>query len=214
MSHEPTRRGFFIVFEGIDGAGTTTQARLLSRWLQRRGREVVATAEPSRGPIGVFLREALAGRVASRGGGPLPPSSIALLFAADRFEHLHGEIEPALARGADVVCDRYLLSSLAYQGLENDPSWIETLNLGVRPTDLVLLVDVPAEVASARRAKRGGAPDLYEVDALQRRIAEGYRQAARERVGERIVRIDGTPSVRAVQRACRSAVRALMEGKL
>jgi len=211
MSQTLTPRGRFIVFEGIDGAGTTTQARLLSRWLERRGRDVVATAEPSRGPVGVFLREALAGRVTSRGGGPLPAPSIALLFAADRFEHLHGEVEPALESGADVVCDRYLLSSLAYQGLENDAQWIETLNAGVRAADLVLFVDVPVEVASARRAKRGGAPDMYEVDALQRQIAERYRQAARERVGEQIIHIDGTPGVRAVQRACRAALQAFME---
>jgi len=214
MSSMTAERGRFIVFEGIDGAGTTTQARLLSRWLGRHGRDVVATAEPSRGPIGVFLREALAGRVAARVAGPLPAPSIALLFAADRFEHLHSEVEPALARGADVVCDRYLLSSLAYQGLDNDARWIETLNAGVRPADLVLFVDVPAEVASGRRAKRGGAPDLYEVDVLQQRIAERYRQAARERISDRIVRIDGTPGVRAVQRACRAAVLALKEVKV
>ncbi len=202
--------GLFIVFEGIDGAGTTTQARLLSRWLERRGRTVHATAEPTKGPLGVLLRDALAGRVGARVGGPLPPQSIALLFAADRFEHLVSEIHPALRRGEVVVCDRYVLSSVAYQGLENDPRWILELNAKTTTPDLVLFVDVSAEVAAARRARRGSAPDLYEVDALQVRIADAYRRAVSDRPDERIVRIDGTPNIRAVQRAVRAAVGPLL----
>lgn len=203
-------RGLFIVFEGIDGAGTTTQARLLSRWLERHGRTVHATAEPTKGPLGVLLRDALAGRVGARVGGPLPPQSIALLFAADRFEHLVSEIHPALGRGEVVVCDRYVLSSVAYQGLENDPQWVLELNAKTTAPDLVLFVDVSAEVAAARRARRGSAPDLYEVDALQVRIADAYRKAVATRRDERIVQIDGTPNIRAVQRAVRAAVRPLL----
>ncbi|MCB9535913.1 MAG: dTMP kinase [Myxococcales bacterium] len=199
-------RGRFIVFEGLDGAGTTTQARLLCRWLRRQGRTVLPTAEPSDGPVGRLLRQALARRVAGREGERLNPQTIAALFAADRADHVAHEIEPALARGEDVVCDRYAGSSLAYQGAECEPAWVAELNRPMPAPDLVLYVRVPVEIAAHRRAGRGGEPEIYEVDAFQRRVAAGYDAAARWRPDDPVVVIDGTPSVRAVQRACRAAV--------
>ncbi len=199
-------RGRFIVFEGLDGAGTTTQARLLCRWLSRQGRTVLPTAEPSDGPVGRLLRQALARRVAGREGERLNPQTIAALFAADRADHVAHEIEPALARGEDVVCDRYAGSSLAYQGAECEPAWVAELNRPMPAPDLVLYVRVPVEIAARRRAGRGGEPEIYEVDAFQRRVAAGYDAAARWRPDDPVVVIDGTPGVRAVQRACRAAV--------
>jgi dTMP kinase len=201
--------GRFIVLEGLDGAGTTTQARLLSRWLRRQGRTVVSTAEPSAGPVGTLLRQALAGRVVGRDGARLTPETIALLFAADRADHLRAEIEPALAAGADVICDRYDWSSLAYQGSETDVAWVAAVNAPMRRPDLVLLLRVEAEVAGERRARRAGQVELYEVDAFQRRVAAGYDAASRHRPGDRLVVIDGARDVRFVQRACRAAVAAL-----
>src|SRR5579864_7294663 len=110
------KRGLFIVLEGLDGAGTTTQLVRLAERLRRAGERVVATAEPTDGPIGALIRQALRRRLVHRDGRALTDESLALLFAADRVDHVAGEIEPALARGQHVLCDRYVLSSLAYQG--------------------------------------------------------------------------------------------------
>jgi len=202
--------GLFVVLEGIDGAGTTTQARMLCRWLESLGQPVHATAEPSGGPIGTLLRQALGGRVLGRDGERLCPETIAALFAADRFDHLRTEIEPALHRGAHVVCDRYDHSSMAYQGLECDPRWVSMLNAGARRPDLVLFIDVDPAVAARRRAGRGLTPELYEVDDLQVRIAAAYRDMERWRPADPVVRVDGNASVREVQRICRAALRPLL----
>ncbi len=203
-----SERGRFIVFEGIDGAGTTTQARLLARWLRRQGRRVHETAEPSTGPIGTLLRQALGGRVVGRGGARLTPETIALLFAADRADHLRNEIEPALVAGADVVCDRYDHSSLAYQGTETDVHWVAQINAPMARPDVVLFLRVDADLAGARRARRAGVADLYEVDEVQRRVAAAYETAARFRPGDRVVVIDGSLDARSVHRACRAALAA------
>src|SRR6185503_20411145 len=108
-------RGALIVLEGVDGAGTTTQVRLLAERLRARGSRVHTTAEPSSGPIGKLLRRALSGRLTD-GDAPdaARPSwqTLALLFAADRLDHLAREVEPELAAGAIVLCDRYDHSTL------------------------------------------------------------------------------------------------------
>lgn len=205
--------GLFIVLEGIDGAGTTTQARMLCRWLGSLGQPVHPTAEPSGGPIGTLLRQALGGRVLGRDGERLCPETIATLFAADRFDHLRTEIEPALRRGMHVVCDRYDHSSLAYQGLENDPRWVSTLNAAARRPDLVLFLDVDPAVAARRRAGRGLTPELYEFDELQVRIAAAYRDMERWRPADPVVRVDGNASVREVQRICRAALMPLLAAR-
>lgn len=205
--------GHFIVFEGIDGAGTTTQARLLSRWLRRLGRSVHETAEPSGGPVGVLLRQALGRRVVARDGSRLGGEAIAGLFAADRADHLRTEIEPALAEGVDVVCDRYDHSSLAYQGAECPIEWVSALNAPMRRPDLVLLVQVDAETAGQRRAARRGTPEIYEVDDFQRRVAALYDEIPeRYRPEDPVERIDGTLSARDVHRACRAAVLRRLPG--
>src|SRR5512139_742195 len=120
--------GLFIAIEGIDGAGTTTQAKLLFDGLRARGLPVHLTREPSDGPIGVLIRQILTGRVVVPGlQGPRAPdwATMALLFAADRLDHVEAEIAPNLADGVTVVSDRYDYSSVAYQsvtaggGIEN-----------------------------------------------------------------------------------------------
>lgn len=199
-------RGRFIVFEGLDGAGTTTQAKLLVRWLERSGRRALSTAQPSPGPIGTMIRQALARRIVGADGDRLDPRSVAALFAADRADHLRGTIEPALAAGVDVVCDRYLYSSLAYQGAETDPAWVAALNAPYPAPDVVLYLAVPVEVAAARRAARKGTPDLYEVDDFLRRVADGYDAMRRWRPEDPIVTLDGARGVRAIQRDCRAAL--------
>jgi dTMP kinase len=160
----------FVVLEGADGAGTTTQARRLADAWRARGRAVHQTQQPSALPHGREIRERLK-------AGALTPATareLALLFALDRLEHVRQEIEPALARGEDVISDRYLLSSLVYQGLDVDTGWVRTLNAHARAPDLCVYVRVSADVAWQRVGARGGAPEVFERQALQRRVHERY----------------------------------------
>jgi dTMP kinase len=185
----------FVVLEGLDGAGTTTQARLLGDWLHGLGLEVHPTYEPSPGPVGMLIRQALRGRVVARPaeGGARPPGNdlMALLFAADRMDHLESEILPALAAGRWVLSDRYYHSSLLYQSLDGDLAWVRALNSHARAPDVTYVLDVPAAAAAARRAVRGATPELYETDPIQRRLEVMYRDLPRLLPGEPIVVLDG-----------------------
>ena len=156
------RAGRFVVLEGIDGAGTTTQVAKLVERLRREGAPPVrATREPSDGPIGALVRQVLSGRIVSPGGRAPGWATMALLFAADRMDHVESEIEPFLADGGIVVSDRYDASSLAYQsvssgsGGERAVDWIRQLNTHALRPDLTIVVDLPPDVAAERRASRG-----------------------------------------------------------
>jgi len=183
-----------VVLEGIDGAGTTTQTARLAQTLRKRGRDVHTTREPSDGPIGKLIREILGGR-----HQPVDATTMALLFAADRADHVQREVEPALARGAVVVSDRWYHSSLAYQGAGEARDWIRTLNARARRPDLTILLEVPAEVGAERRAAASRPDELYDELELQRRIAAGYREIVAELgATEKIVVLDGTREPAAV----------------
>jgi dTMP kinase len=197
MTARRTKGGRFVVLEGLDGAGTTTQCDRIAAALTAQGIPVVTTREPSDGPIGQQLRLALTGRLGlPHRRGALTEDTLALLFAADRMDHLAAIIEPAIERGAVVLCDRYLLSSLAYQGTALPMAWVETINARARRPDLTLFLEVDAKTASRRRSVRGGEAEHFEADARQVRIARQYLNAIRRRSSrERIVRIDGTQPV-------------------
>jgi dTMP kinase len=187
-------RGRFLVLEGLDGAGTTTQSARLAAWLRERRRRVHLTAEPSRGPVGVLVRQVLRGEVSGAGGGALDPSALALLFAADRLDHLAGEIEPRLACGIDVVGDRYALSSLAYQSVATgDPRWVGQINRLAPAPDVTIFLRVRPSVALRRRYAASSRRELFEVPAFQRRVAAAYERAlARLRAqGQRVAVLDG-----------------------
>lgn len=206
----------FIVLEGIDGAGTTTQAARLAERLRRDGRTAHVTREPSDGPIGKMVRGLLSGAIGD--GIPARADMMALLFAADRLDHNVREIDAALASGSIVISDRYDLSSLAYQQAAAEsviPSeelvgWIRSLNRFARRPDLTLVLDVPAEAAAARRAARGGTPELYEKEALQARLAEIYRHGEALVPQDRLVHLDGTHSADAVEGAIAETVNAFL----
>jgi dTMP kinase len=178
--------GAFVVVEGIDGSGSTTHAKLLGKALEKAGNEVVLTCEPTHGPIGGLIRQVLQKRLFvpdDTGPRAFSWSALALLFAADRLDHLDSTIQPALRRGSVVVSDRYDLSSLAYQSLEaRDPPaalrWIRELNRYALRPDLTLVLDVAPEVASERRGARGGREELYEEHTFQERLAGVYARAA------------------------------------
>jgi dTMP kinase len=179
---------------------------------------VLTTREPSDGPIGTQIRQALAGRLSLPDRlGPLTAPTLALLFAADRVDHAAAEVEPALARGAVVLCDRYLLSSLAYQTadlLRSNPTlaqaealeWISQINAHARAPDLTLFLSIAPKVAAQRRAARGGRPELFEAEAFQESTARLYEAAIalRRKAGERIAVIDAALGRDAVTAACLS----------
>lgn len=182
----------FIALEGLDGAGTTTQIARLAARLRATGRAVVETRQPSDGPIGTLTRAALR-REWGAAGGRLPADALALLFAADRLHHIADVVVPALERGAVVLTDRYVHSSLAYQGAECDVAWVAELNANARVADLVLFVDVPVEVCLQRIADRGATRELFEERAALEATAARYEDAFARR-GEAVCRIDGTES--------------------
>lgn len=189
----------FVVIEGLDGAGTTTQARLLVEGLQEVGQPAHLSREPSDGPIGVLIRQMLARRVVvpqGDGYAPIGRQTLALLFAADRLDHVRAEVEPALAAGAVAVSDRYYHSSLVYQGDvddqdEMDLRWVRAINERARVPDLTIFLQAPAELCLGRIASRSRR-DLYETEAKLRRLEQRYDEviSAMEEDGEAIVRLD------------------------
>ena len=205
-------RGRFVVLEGLDGAGTTTQSDLLAAWLRGRGHKVHLTAEPSRGPVGALIRLILSGRVGGGPAGGVDPAALALLFAADRLDHLACEVEPRLASGWDVVSDRYLLSSLAYQGAATGRGrWVEAVNARAPAPDLTVFLEVRPAVALRRRFAASAERELFEVVDFQRRVALGYRRsiARLRRLGQRVAVVSGEAPVAEVAAAVARAVARL-----
>lgn len=201
--------GTFVAFEGLDGAGTTTQARRAAEFVATEtDREPHLTAEPSEGPVGVQIRQALAGDIDA------DPATLALLFAADRLDHLDREIDPRLADGAVVLCDRYALSSFAYQRAEADldPGWLRTINERARPPDATIFLDVPPEVCAERLAADSRGGERFEAPGTLAAVDEAYRTAIEgERAAGNDVRIvDGTADVAAVARAVADHLRDLL----
>ncbi|MEZ4269880.1 MAG: dTMP kinase [Myxococcota bacterium] len=200
----PMERGFLIALEGIDGAGTTTQRELLAKALAERGLSVHETMEPSRGPIGQFIRTILTGELT------MDDASLALLFAADRLDHLKRDIEPALEAGKIVISDRYLLSSLAYQGSTLPRSWVSQLNDRARHADLTILLRVTAQTANARRKARGLADERFDAATIQERIACEYDHLV-ETSAQPIEVIDGNRSLEAVAASILASVESLLQ---
>lgn len=176
-------KGRFVVVEGIDGCGSSTQAKLLKERLGKEGITAHLTCEPCQGLIGRLIRQNLRHELVDpRDQQPhtFGWDVSALLFAADRLDHVQKEILPALDKGYWVVSDRYLFSSLTYQSLtagvpqKDALGWIQALNCRALVPDLVIIVNTSADVAARRRNKRGGTRELYEEDTLQMALAKAY----------------------------------------
>jgi len=166
------KRGVFICIEGIDASGKSTQAHRLVRSLRRRGFDAFYTTEPSKGEIGAFIRRHVLHRKSR-----VPAVIEALLFAVDRVDHVESRIEPALESGKIVVSDRYVYSSLAYQGAAGlDIDWIEQINRMALPPDLAIYIDVPPEIVIRRIRRR---PSVMETLENQRRVREVYMRLVR-----------------------------------
>jgi dTMP kinase len=226
MRHETDGHdGVFIVFEGIDGAGTTTQAERYATHLRSRRRLVHVTREPSTGPVGTLIRLVLTQRLSFP--ATRQAEIMALLFGADRLDHAEVEVQPHLRDGSVVISDRYDLSSLAYQSAtslaadgdrkDHDPAnvvqWIRELNRFALRPDVTLVLDVSPKVADQRRRARGGARELFDDADLQARLARAYREAESLVVGDRVVHVDGDGDADAVAKAVIQALAPFVEPK-
>lgn len=187
MPNEKSPR--FIVFEGIDGAGKTTQLDLLEKSLTEQGISVERTAEPTDGEIGRLLRRALSGEL------PKSPEELALLFTLDRVEH-NRLIEQALADGKTVLCDRYYYSTIAYQGNASDMGWVRGLNLdcpAIRTPDLCIFLDLSPEESIRRIKARGEAAEIYETKDQLAKIRNRFLSSVETLPNVRIVDAAASP---------------------
>ncbi len=195
----------FISFEGLDGCGKTTQARLLADRLRASGSEVVLTREPGGTALGEEIRRLVLH------GGDVAPWAEAALYAASRAQHVDEVIRPALQRGAVVVCDRYVDSSVAYQGVGRGLGLEEVLELnlaavgGLLP-DLTVLLEIGVEDAAARVGHERDRIER-EDDGFRTRVAEGFRALA-ERFPARYVVVDGGRGVQEIAEEIDGAVRS------
>ena len=215
----------FFVFEGVDGAGTTTQTALLAQRLAAAGRQALTTREPSDGPIGVMIRQMLALRIAipTPDGGvkPMTRQTLALLFAADRLDHLAARVEPALEAGRVVLSDRYLPSSLAYQGDVEpgedgqpervDYEWVWSLNQRARQPTLTFFLRVEVQ-ESLRRLGQRPHLDLYETREKLERLVLRYDEvmAMLAAQGHPVVTLDASQPIDALHEQIWARVEPLL----
>lgn len=175
------KKGVFICIEGLDASGKTTHAHRLVRNLRSKGFDAVYTTEPSRGEIGRFIRTYILQRKRR-----VPSVVEALLFAVDRVDHVEKEIKPALKNEKIVVSDRYVYSSLAYQGAAGlDLKWIEEINRLALPPDLSIYIDVPPEVVDKRIRRKKSVMERLET---QRKVREVYMKFVKN---GKLVPVDG-----------------------
>ena len=197
------KKGFLICIEGIDASGKTTQAKLLVKNLTTRGYEAVYTTEPSKGFYGQILREKIL-----QGEKRVPAIFEALLFAVDRLDHVEKEIKPALMRGKIVISDRYVYSSIAYQGAAGlDLKWIEEINKWALKPDLAIYLDVPAEVV-IKRIKRKRS--VMETLQNQKKVREVYLRLVKE---GKLILVNGNRPVEEVEREILQKVLNFLENR-
>jgi dTMP kinase len=203
-------RGRFVVIEGLDGSGISTQTRRLAAALDTRGVPYFCTREPTDGPVGSLIRLALTHRL------ELDPTTLALMFAADRSDHIRTAILPRLEAGVNVVSERHVLSSIAYQGAQlGDPAWVRSINrenLRAVTPDLTIFLDVPPDVSLGRIDAGRHARELFEQGDTLRSTREAFLRAVKELrdEGARIEVVDGTRPIAEVEAAIAGQVLGLL----
>lgn len=204
--------GLFITFEGGDASGKTTQIGLLAEWLKGKGYTVLVTREPGGSDLGNELRDIVLHR-----RGFIAPRAEALIYAADRAHHIHEIVRPALQRGEVVLQDRYLDSSVAYQGAGRVLDPVEVRNLSLWATEelmpeVTILLDVPAGIGAKRQASEERQYDRLEAEALDfhERVRESYVGLAHAEP-ERFEVIDGTASIEDIHQLIAQRVSALLD---
>lgn len=202
-----TTKGRFVVFEGLDGCGKSTQAKRLAEWLKEQKREVWLTAEPTHdGPIGPLIRQVL------RGEAEVPPAGLLHLFLADRATHTV-KIEAALAEGVTVVCDRYVMSTIAYQSAVISAAQLAVMNERFPKPDLTVLLNVPVKTCLARIAERKGATEVFETPERLERIERAFQTALSEVRARKwnVASMSGMDDVGAVEKRVRLEVARMFE---
>ena len=202
--------GLFITLEGGDGSGKSTQSGLLVAWLEETGRPVLVTREPGGTELGLELREMVLHR-----RGEIAPRAEALIYAADRAHHIATKVRPALERGEVVVQDRYLDSSVAYQGAGRVLGAEEVRNLSLWATegllpDLTVLLDLHEELGSDRMAERTKYDRLEaETTEFHARVRDAYLELAAAEP-ERFLVLDARDTIESIAAAIRERVEALI----
>jgi dTMP kinase len=211
MGRSESHPGLFITLEGGDGSGKSTQAAELESWLQEQGREVVRTREPGGTDVGVEIRE-----IVLHHRGDIAPRAEALLYAADRAHHIQAKVRPALERGAVVLQDRYIDSSVAYQGAGRDLGMDEVRHLSMWATgglmpDLTVLLDLDEDAARLRLDSARTRFDRLEAEAssFHRQVRQVYLQLAEAEPGRFLV-LDATDAVATLAASIRSRVATLL----
>ena len=160
--------GKFIVFEGLDGAGLSTQVLILKEYLLKRGKRVVLTKEQTEDFIGGLIKSSLRKHI------KISNLTLQLMFVADRSYHLDKEIEPALNEGRIVICDRYIFSTLAFGSLDVDMDFLKFINSKFRKPDLTFIIDCPPEVCLERISKERFHLEFFEEKNKMEKIRENY----------------------------------------
>lgn len=193
------KAGRFIIFEGIDGCGKSTQTQLLRQHLEAQHVSCDTTNEPSAGPIGSMLRQYLSGRMQA------DERTLAALFAADRLDHLTNETDGILEkiqRGIHVICDRYILSNYAYQSVQVSLDWIMNLNSEagqiIKP-DCHIFIDTAPEICMERMQKNRFHRDLYETEDRLTQVQSRYLSLINKlNESENIIMIDGNQEINVI----------------
>jgi dTMP kinase len=182
------KKGKLIVFEGIDGAGSTTQLKLFGKYLKKKKLKFVETHEPTDGLIGKLISKALRREV------KFSWDTLQLLYSADRADHLDKLIKPNLDRGVNVISDRYFLSTFAYGQLNLEGAWLRKLNSKFQPADITFYIDTPAKVAIGRIEKTRSQSELFEKEKLLEIVRKNYLKIVKEYSKSTYV-LDGTRRV-------------------
>lgn len=204
------KRGKFIVFEGTDGSGKSTQLRLLTQYLESRGVQTFLTREPTDSPFGAMLRSCLTRKIDT------DEYTIAALFAADRLDHIKNSengILKKLEAGINVFCDRYYFSSFAYNGSFVPLDWVEKINEPARKLlkpDLTVFIDIDAEYAMGRVARRGET-ERYETVERQKKIRQNYFDLFARFPDERVAIVKSREDKNETQSAVRAAVEEVLK---
>ncbi|MEM2876354.1 MAG: dTMP kinase [Candidatus Bathyarchaeia archaeon] len=197
------KKGLFICIEGLDASGKTTQSKLLVEKLREKGIPSRYTMEPSEGEVGQLIRSFILKRDVRTHA-----AIEALLFAADRLDHIGRDVSPALARGEVVVSDRYVYSSLAYQGGVNlDLHWVEEINKFALKPDLAIYIDVPPEVAVERLTGGRSVMENLETQELARKI---YLQMVKDR---KLILVDGNRDIDEVSKEILNIVMGFLKDR-
>ena len=195
--------GRFIVIEVLDGAGVSTQSKLLSKYLTSKGLKTYLTKEPTTSIIGALSKSVLSREL------DLSARALQLLFCADRANHLEKEVEPKLSKGINVICDRYIFSTLAYGiGSDINYKWLRGINLSFRMPDLGIVVDIPPSVSLSRTSGESAGLQLFDQREKLQKVRQAYLNMSKE---FHLKVVDGTKSPEEVGKRIEKIVDRLLE---